>query len=199
MPSVSRDDPAFADNTYWRGRIWPPLNFIVWHGLRRNGLDEQASRLAAESYALFRASWEGARLCPENYNADTGEALDQPDTEGFYGWGVLMPMLGLAAITDVNPWSGWEIVNEGGDVRVGPLQTPAGLVVIEREAGSVTISHGDRMLLYGRTCRGGSPISGLRTASHRSRCRPPFLPDARSCCQPPPVARLPWLALVLSI
>jgi putative isomerase len=147
LPSVSRDDPAFADNTYWRGRIWPPLNFIVWHGLRRNGLDEQAGRLAEQSYALFRASWEGARLCPENYNADTGEALDQPDTEGFYGWGVLMPMLGLAAITDVTPWSGWEIVNEGEDVRVGPLQTPAGLVVIERKAGCVTISLGDRMLL----------------------------------------------------
>ena len=82
---------------------------------RRNGLDEQARRLAGESYALFSARWEGARLCPENDNADTGEALDQPDTEGFYGWGVLMPMLGLAAITDVTPWSGWEILNEGED------------------------------------------------------------------------------------
>ena len=28
VPSVSRDDPAFADNTYWRGRIWPPLNYL---------------------------------------------------------------------------------------------------------------------------------------------------------------------------
>jgi putative isomerase len=147
LPSVSRDDPAFGDNSYWRGRIWPPLNFIVWHGLRRNGLDEEADRLAAESYALFRASWEAGRLCPENYNADTGEALDQPDTEGFYGWGVLMPMLGLAAITDVTPWDGWEIVNEGADARVGPLQSPAGLIVIERKLGRVTISQGDGMLL----------------------------------------------------
>jgi putative isomerase len=147
LPSVARDDPAFADNLYWRGRIWPPLNFIVWHGLRRNGLDEQASRLAAESYALFRLSWDGARLCPENYNADTGEALDQPDTEGLYGWGVLMPMLGLAAITDVTPWGGWEILNDGGNAQVGPLQSPAGLVVIERKAGRVTIGQGGRTLL----------------------------------------------------
>jgi len=147
LPSVSRDDPAFADNTYWRGRIWPPLNFIVWHGLRRNGLDAEATRLASESHALFRASWEGARLCPENYNADTGQALDQPDTEGFYGWGVLMPMLGLTAITDVNPWGGWEIINEGADARVGPLQSPAGLVVIERKAGCVTISQAGHTLL----------------------------------------------------
>jgi putative isomerase len=147
LPSVSRDDPAFGDNSYWRGRIWPPLNFIVWHGLRRNGLDGRADRLAAESYTLFCASWERARLCPENYNADTGEALDQPDTEGFYGWGALMPMLGLTAITDVNPWGGWEILNEGPDAWIGPLQTPAGMVVIEREAGSVTISQGERILL----------------------------------------------------
>jgi putative isomerase len=56
-------------------------------------------------------------------------------------------MLGLAAITDVTPWGGWEIVNDGADARVGPLQSPAGLVVIERKAGRVAISQGDRMLL----------------------------------------------------
>lgn len=27
MPSVARNDTAFNDNHYWRGRIWAPLNF----------------------------------------------------------------------------------------------------------------------------------------------------------------------------
>src|SRR5205085_3715629 len=27
LPSVSRDDPALHDNVYWRGRIWPILNW----------------------------------------------------------------------------------------------------------------------------------------------------------------------------
>lgn len=46
LPSVSRDDPALKDNVYWRGRIWPILNFLVWSGLRRAGELEAASRLA---------------------------------------------------------------------------------------------------------------------------------------------------------
>ena len=32
LPSVSRDDAAFGDNMYWRGRIWPPLNFLTYQG-----------------------------------------------------------------------------------------------------------------------------------------------------------------------
>jgi putative isomerase len=147
LPSVTRGDPAFADNCYWRGRIWPPLNFLVWHGLRRNGLDDRASRLARESFELFRLSWEGARLCPENYNADTGAALDQPDTEGFYGWGVLMPVMAVAEILDVNPWGGWEISNGGQDVVLGPLQTPCGLVNLEIRAGLLQVRRGAAVLL----------------------------------------------------
>lgn len=147
LPSVTRDDPAFADNSYWRGRIWPPLNFLVWHGLRRNGLDARASRLARESFALFRQSWDGGRLCPENYNADTGEALDQPDTEGLYGWGVLMPMMAVAEITDVNPWGGWEINNSTEDACLGPIQSPVGAVTVERVRGRISVRQGGRELL----------------------------------------------------
>ncbi|MCW6509959.1 MGH1-like glycoside hydrolase domain-containing protein [Lichenifustis flavocetrariae] len=92
IPGVTRDNPAFADNTYWRGRIWPPLNFWVWRGLLRAGHQAEADDLAARSFALFQRAWT-QRLCPENYNADSGEALDQPDTDGFYGWGSLLPFM----------------------------------------------------------------------------------------------------------
>lgn len=34
MPSIARDDPAFKDNDYWRGRIWGPMNFLVYLGMR---------------------------------------------------------------------------------------------------------------------------------------------------------------------
>ena len=47
IPGTARDDPAAKDNVYWRGRIWPPLNTMVWHGLRRYGRNAEASRLAA--------------------------------------------------------------------------------------------------------------------------------------------------------
>jgi len=147
IPSVSRDDPAFADNTYWRGRVWPPMNFLVWHGLRRYGREQEATALAEASMALFRQSWETQRLCPENYNATTGEALDQPDTDSFYTWGGLMPLMGVGEIMDVTPWNGWELRNPGQPLRLGPLQSPAGPVSVTVEAGRLTLARGRRALL----------------------------------------------------
>jgi putative isomerase len=147
IPSVSRDDPAFADNCYWRGRIWPPLNFLVWNGLRRYGFDAEARRLAEASFDLFRANWDGQRLSPENFNAVTGEALDQPDTEGFYTWGALMPLLGVNEVMDVTPWRGWEISHDGGDSRLGPIESPIGSIVIVLAAAGWEIWKGQVLML----------------------------------------------------
>jgi putative isomerase len=146
LPGAARDDPAAGDNVYWRGRIWPPLNFLVWHGLKRAGFEERATRLAAAGYELFAKSWREG-LCPENYNAETGEALDQPDTEKFYNWGALLPALAVAEVMDVNPWNGWEIANAGEDVSVGPTQTPAGLATLTIVGGRLTLVVGERPLL----------------------------------------------------
>jgi putative isomerase len=141
IPGVSRGDPAFRDNLYWRGRIWPPFNFLAYHGLKRYGADARAATLAERSFALFRHVWERAGICPENYNAETGEPLDQPDTERFYSWGALMAKLGVAAVTDITPWSGWEIVNAGKPVDLGPFASPAGTVrlVIEGQHLSLVL------------------------------------------------------------
>jgi putative isomerase len=95
LPSVTRDDPAFPDNVYWRGRIWPPLNFLAWLGLKRAGFANEAAALAENGWRLFERAWAG-RTCPENFSAVTGEAFDQPDTDSFYGWGALMPFIALA-------------------------------------------------------------------------------------------------------
>jgi len=142
LPGVARNDPAFPDNTYWRGRIWPPLNFLTWHGLKRVGRHAEASKLASKSLALFAQSWDERRLCPENFNADSGEALDQPDTEGFYGWGVLMPAMGVGEIVDVTPWEGFAVVHDGRPVRLGPLETPAGRVTVESDGAVLSLSRG---------------------------------------------------------
>lgn len=131
LPSVARDDPAFPENVYWRGRIWPPLNFLVWHGLRRAGFEREAAALADNGYRLFMGEWRRFRRCPENFNAVTGAAMDQPDTDPFYGWGALMPYIAVADCCDCNPWGGWEIRHAGTPLHLGPMLTPAGSTVIE--------------------------------------------------------------------
>ena len=78
---MQRSDSAFKGNVYWRGRIWPPLNWTVWQGLKRYGFDTAASELAAKSWALFSRAWDADRHCAENYNADTGAVLDQPSPD----------------------------------------------------------------------------------------------------------------------
>jgi putative isomerase len=146
LPSCTRDDPAFPDNVYWRGRVWPPLNFLVWHGLKRYGFDAEATDLADNSYRLFQGEW-ARRNCPENYSAVTGEALDQPDTDSFYGWGALMPTMAVGEITDVNPWNGWEITHGAGDSFVGPLLTPAGTAFVQSVAAWMKVIVGSDTIL----------------------------------------------------
>jgi putative isomerase len=105
LPSVSRDDPAIRDNMYWRGRIWPILNWLVWNGLNRAGQHEAAERLAEKGWSLFAQSWQEHRLCPENYHSETGEGLDQPDTDPFYSWSALLPFLKYAQDANLSLWS----------------------------------------------------------------------------------------------
>lgn len=126
LPSVTRDDPAYPDNVYWRGRIWGPLNFWVYQGLRRAGRDRDARILADKSWALFSRSWKD-RICGENFNAETGAVLDQPDTDGFYAWGSMLPALAVSEVMDFSPWQGWSVTapTEPG-ARIGPMQTPVG-------------------------------------------------------------------------
>ena len=120
LPSVTRDDPAYGDNVYWRGRIWPPLNYMTYGGLKRQGERKAATHLAEDTQRLFGAAW-AKRQCPENFSAETGLADDQPDTDVFYGWGGLLPLIGINEIVDVTPWHGWELTHRPGDWRLGPL------------------------------------------------------------------------------
>ena len=139
LPSVSRDDPAFRDNVYWRGRVWPPLNFLVYQGLRRYGFAAEAAALARRSHEMFAAPWREARHCAENYGAQDGAVTDQPDTDTFYGWGALMPAMGVAEVCDVSPWDGWSIAHTGEDVRMGPLRCPSGWARVESRGGVLAL------------------------------------------------------------
>lgn len=146
LPSVTRDDPAFHDNVYWRGRIWPPLNFLTYYGLRRYGYDELATQLADNGGRLFANAWQ-QRHCPENYNAESGEALDQPDTDSFYSWGALLPYLSVSETIDYDPWLGFSLHNHAEDLKVGPLLTAAGLALVEIQDNILTLSLDEQPVL----------------------------------------------------
>jgi putative isomerase len=138
LPSVTRDDPAYHDNVYWRGRIWPPLNLLTYLGLRRAGEGEAARRLAEDSHRLFEQAWRKGQ-CPENFNADSGLADDQPDTDLFYGWGGLMPLIATLEISRLSPWAGWEVDLQPGTWSLGPLRIAGHDIALKAADGWVSL------------------------------------------------------------
>lgn len=145
LPNATRNDPAFAENVYWRGRIWPNVNYMVWLGLRRYGFTTEASRLADQSYDLFMKSWREERIAAENYSAVTGEAMDQGDTDPFYIWAALLPLMAVSEIVDFDPWRGWTLTNVGGDVSVGPMLSAAGRLHVTIEDAVLKASVNGRL------------------------------------------------------
>jgi putative isomerase len=147
LPNATRDDPAFADNVYWRGRIWPNVNYMVWLGLRRYGFVAQASKLASQSYDLFMKSWREGRIASENYNAVTGEAMDQGDTDPFYIWAAMLPLMATGEIVDFDPWAGWTVRSTGQDIALGPMLSPLGTLYLTVKAGILAITLNGRATL----------------------------------------------------
>jgi mannosylglycerate hydrolase len=67
VPSLGTDDPSFEPIRYWRGPVWPIVNWVSYRGLRRNGYDDPAAELRAGMLELVRREgfWE-------HYNPLTG-------------------------------------------------------------------------------------------------------------------------------
>ncbi len=101
IPSISRDDPGFGDNSYWRGRIWAPMNFLVYLGLRNYDLDKARKELAEKSLNLLLKEWLENQRVYENYNAETGVGGDVRNSDSFYSWGGL---LGMIALMEAGYW-----------------------------------------------------------------------------------------------
>ncbi len=95
MPSIARNDPAYPEQNYWRGRIWAPMNFLVYLAFRRHGLTKAQGELAEKSLELFMKEWLEQGHVHENYNADTGEGCDKRNSDKFYHWGALLCLIGL--------------------------------------------------------------------------------------------------------
>lgn len=95
LPSIARNDPAYKDNNYWRGRIWAPLNFLVYLGLRNYDLPEARKDLVEKSAQLLLQSWIRDKHVFENYNAETGQGNDVGSSDAFYHWGALLGFISI--------------------------------------------------------------------------------------------------------
>ena len=111
LPSIARNDPAFGDQEYWRGRVWAPLNFLVYLALANTSLDDVRKDLAAKSTAIFMKEWTEHRHVHENYNSITGEGCDVQSSDKFYHWGALLTVVALAEAGFI-PGMGKDVDNE---------------------------------------------------------------------------------------
>ena len=95
LASVPRDDPAFAEQNYWRGRVWAPLNFLVYLGLRRMGFTAPAQSLAAHSRLLFERNWRERGGVFENFSAITGQGGEVTYSDPLSPWSGLLMLIAL--------------------------------------------------------------------------------------------------------
>jgi len=90
IPSIARNDPAFKDQEYWRGRIWGPMNYLVYLGLEKYDDGKTRAAFAEKSYDLFLKEWREKGHVHENYNAELGTGDDVTSSDRFYHWGALL-------------------------------------------------------------------------------------------------------------
>ena len=97
LPSVSRRDFAFTEQHYWRGRIWAPLNLLVYEALKDAGLLREAKLLAEKSASLMMREWRKEHHVYENYSAVDGLGSSARQADSFYHWGALLGYIALDA------------------------------------------------------------------------------------------------------
>jgi putative isomerase len=95
-PSISRADPAFREQNYWRGRVWGPMNYLLWVGLQQYSssgspiVAQAAAALATQSKNTFLVEWLKNRRVMENYGALDGTGCETASNANpFYHWGAL--------------------------------------------------------------------------------------------------------------
>jgi len=103
LPSIAINDPAFKDQNYWRGRVWGPMNYLVYLGFENYGDAAVRKDFAAKSYELFLKEWREKGHVHENYNAITGTGDDVMSSDRFYHWGALLGYVEYLEHSEVRP------------------------------------------------------------------------------------------------
>jgi putative isomerase len=144
MPSIWLKEESVNDNVYWRGRSWPPLNFITYVGLKRYGKFKEATKLLNQIMKHYTRLWDEEKACYENHNTFTGEGSDSVDTDPFYGWGALYPLMWTLEHIDIDPWNGFHFGNpEGEDFEINGFKMADGVYTLNcSKEGTVLVKNG---------------------------------------------------------
>ena len=73
-PSTSPEEPGFHPRSYWRGPVWPVMNWLLWWSLLQSGEAVRAARLRSQGLAQLSDGRFG-----EYYEPFSGEALGSDD------------------------------------------------------------------------------------------------------------------------
>ncbi len=81
VPTVPTNHADFVPDVYWRGNVWPSVNWLIYTGLRRYGYSDLAHQLAERNLALVEQNgfWE-------YYNPLTGQGCGAAE----YSWAALV-------------------------------------------------------------------------------------------------------------
>ena len=127
IPNVSRNDPSFTEQDYWRGRIWAPTNYIVGQGIARIKRTDIWDELVKKGLDMFIQCWREKGVVGENYNAITGEAAEKGKTsDPFYHWGALLVYMAVERIIYFNQWEDKVDMQDKPDWLSGIKNIPVG-------------------------------------------------------------------------
>ena len=101
LPSISRSDPSFGDQGYWRGRQWGPHTMIVYWSLSADKysdsslIDAVRRQLVVQASGVYRDEWRLYRHVHENYDGNTAEGCNVGSSDPLYSWGALNAFVAL--------------------------------------------------------------------------------------------------------
>jgi glycogen debranching enzyme len=73
LPSTSPAEPAFEPHNYWRGPVWPVINWLLGQGLSLLGCSARADEIRSDSLSQIAAGEIG-----EYFEPFTGKQLGSP-------------------------------------------------------------------------------------------------------------------------
>lgn len=95
MPTIARNDPAFPEHGYWRGRIWAPTNFLAYVSMKHAGMKKACADLAQKSEELILKEWRLYGHVHENYSCYDGLGCGLHSSDKFYHWGGLLAYIAV--------------------------------------------------------------------------------------------------------